>query len=163
MQKVQARRQPVRSVSHAFRLTRDQQRVYTRFMAGECYCAALRTAARKATAIYDAALAPAGVNLAQYRLLRVIARAAPLSLTELGRMTELDRSTIGRNVRLLQHMGLVRIAPGTDQREATVVLEEAGARVLREGGPLWDKAQRRIESSLGRKPAAQLRTLLQSL
>ena len=132
-------------------------------MAGECYCAALRTAARKATAIYDAALAPAGVNLAQYRLLRIIARAAPVCLTELGRMTELDRSTIGRNVRLLQRMGLVRIAPGTDQREATVVLEEAGSRVLREGGPLWEEAQRRIESSLGRKPAAQLRTLLQSL
>ena len=163
MQKVQARRHPVRSVSHAFRLPLDQQRVYTHFMAGECYCAALRTAARKATAIYDAALAPAGVNLAQYRLLRIIARAAPVSLTELGRMTELDRSTIGRNVRLLQRMGLVRIAPGTDQREATVVLEEAGSRVLREGGPLWEEAQRRIESSLGREPAAQLRTLLQSL
>ena len=70
-------------------------------MKNECYCATIRDAARKVTAIYDAALAPVGVNAAQYRLLRSIERAAPLSLTELGRLTELDRSTIGRNVKLL--------------------------------------------------------------
>jgi DNA-binding MarR family transcriptional regulator len=137
-------------------------RVYARFMAGECYCAALRKAARKVTSLYDAALEPTGINLAQFSLLRTIDRAAPVSLTELGRMTELDRSTVGRNVRLLQRMGLVRVAPGADQREAMVVLDEPGLDVLRRGAPLWDEAQRRIEARLG-SAAAQLRTLLLAL
>ena len=44
-------------------------------MAGECICAALRVAARKMTARYDAALEPIGVNLAQFSLLRNIHRA----------------------------------------------------------------------------------------
>ena len=131
-------------------------------MAGECYCVALRKAARKVTSLYDAALEPTGVNLAQFSLLRTIERAAPVSLTELGRMTELDRSTVGRNVRLLQRMGLVRVAPGADQREATVALDAPGLEILRRGAPLWDEAQRKIEASLG-PAAAQMRRLLQSL
>jgi DNA-binding MarR family transcriptional regulator len=131
-------------------------------MAGECYCVALRKAARKVTSLYDAALEPTGVNLAQFSLLRTIERAAPVSLTELGRMTELDRSTVGRNVRLLQRMGLVRVAPGADQREATVALDEPGLEILRRAAPLWDEAQRKIEASLG-PAAAQMRRLLQSL
>ena len=65
--------------------------VYTRNMASECICATLRVAARKMTARYDAALAPIGINLAQFSLLRNINRAGLVSLTELGRKVELDR------------------------------------------------------------------------
>ena len=132
-------------------------------MAPICYCAALRSATRKMTAIYDAALAPTGVNLAQFSLLRKIQRAAPVSLSDLGRLAELDRSTIGRNVKVLQRMGLARVTPGEDQREATVTLDEGGLVVLRDGAPLWDEAQRRIEEKLGEGGSAQLNTLLGAL
>ena len=73
-----------------------------------CYCAALRAAARKTTALYDEALEPAGIGVAQFSLMRRIERAGTVSLTELGRRAELDRSTVGRNVRVLARMGLVR-------------------------------------------------------
>ncbi|WP_159715866.1 MarR family winged helix-turn-helix transcriptional regulator, partial [Geminicoccus flavidas] len=82
-----------------------------------CYCIALRAASRRLTTLYDAALQPVGINVAQFSLLRNVKRAQPVSLTELGRRMELDRSTVGRNVRLLQRMGLVRMASGSDQRE----------------------------------------------
>lgn len=42
-----------------------------------CYCLALRAAARKATALYDETLAPAGLNLAQYGLMRKSNARAP--------------------------------------------------------------------------------------
>ena len=132
-------------------------------MASICYCAVLRAAARKTTAIYDAALASTGVNLAQFSLLRKIQRAAPVSLSELGRLAELDRSTIGRNIKVLQRMGLARVTPGEDQREATVTLDEGGLVVLRDGAPLWDEAQRRIEEKLGEGGPAQLSALLSAL
>lgn len=132
-------------------------------MARACYCAVLRTAARKMTALYDEALKPVGIQLAQFSLLRSIERTEPISLTDLGRRIELDRSTVGRNVRLLQRMGLVRIVPGADQREATVRLEEAGRAVLQEGAPLWDRAQRSVEAKIGAEAAVQLRDLLERL
>ncbi len=133
-------------------------------MASICYCAALRAAARKTTAIYDAALAPIGVNVAQFSLLRRIERAAPVSLTELGRLAELDRSTVGRNVKVLARMGLARATPSAeDQREATVTLGERGEAALRQGAPLWDEAQSKIEATLGEGGAARLRALLAAL
>ena len=138
-------------------------RAYTRTMETACYCTALRAATRKLTAIYDEAMAPVGINIAQFALLRRIDRAAPLSLTELAQSAELDRSTVGRNVKVLERMGLVASAAGSDQREATITLTAAGCAVMKDGAPLWDEAQRRIEARLGAARSAQLKTLLQDL
>ncbi|MGD9507478.1 MAG: MarR family winged helix-turn-helix transcriptional regulator [Geminicoccaceae bacterium] len=132
-------------------------------MTSSCYCTLLRDAARKATAIYDSALIPAGITVAQFRLLRILDRRGPVSLSELGRLTELDRSTIGRNTRLLERMGLVRPAPGTDQRETLVELAPEGRDTLAAAAPLWDGAQARIEASLGADAEERLRSLLRAL
>ncbi len=120
---------------------------------------ALRAAARKATALYDEALAPAGLNIAQYGLIRKIERAGTVSLTELARIVELDRSTVGRNVKVLERIRLVRLTTAKDQREAAVTLTPAGTEALRLATPLWEDAQRRIEATLGPGGAEQLRTL----
>jgi DNA-binding MarR family transcriptional regulator len=128
-----------------------------------CYCVVLRTAARKTTALYDALLEPAGVTLAQFSLLRKIKRVGPASLTRLGQLTELDRSTIGRNMKALEKLGLVRLGSAEDQREASARLTAAGERALQMGAPLWDEAQRRVEAALGETGAAQLQTLANGL
>jgi DNA-binding MarR family transcriptional regulator len=128
-----------------------------------CYCAALRAAARRTTAIYDEALAPAGIGVAQFSLLRKIERGGRLSLSELGRLASLDRSTVGRNIKVLRRMGLIEIGSGDDHREATVTLAAGGRVVLRNGAPLWDAAQRRVEAALGDAGAERLRALLAAL
>src|SRR4051794_24743998 len=69
-----------------------------------CLCIAVRKASRRMTTVYDDALAPVGINLAQYSLLKKIRRTAPVSLTDLGAAMDLDRSTIGRNVKVLERM-----------------------------------------------------------
>lgn len=127
-----------------------------------CYCVSLRRASRKLTALYDDALAPAGVNVAQFSLLRKINRLGPLSLTALAELADLDRSTVGRNVRVLAEMGLMTLQAGEDQREAVVGLTAAGRRAVATGSPLWDSVQADIEARLGRR-AAQLFDLLEAL
>jgi DNA-binding MarR family transcriptional regulator len=128
-------------------------------MTSICYCVAIRTAARKTTALYDSILGPAGVTLAQFSLLRKIERAGTVSLTKLGQLTELDRSTVGRNVKALEKLRLVRVASAKDQRETAVGLTPAGERTLKVGAPLWDEAQRRIEVILGASGVEQIKTL----
>lgn len=128
-----------------------------------CYCALLRKATRRVTSLYDDALQPIGINLAQFSLLRHIERDEPISMTELGRKIELERSTISRNVKVLEGMGLVETGSGKDQREAVVELTENGRRILEDGAPLWQGAQDRIEAQLGAGAAAQLKELLQTL
>lgn len=128
-----------------------------------CYCVALRGASRKLTSIYDEALAPAGITVAQFSLLRKVRRLGPLTITALAELAELDRSTVGRNVRLLAGMGLVAIGAGDDHRQAVVDLTAAGQTTVEAGGPLWDGAQQGIERRLGPERAAQLFDLLEAL
>jgi DNA-binding MarR family transcriptional regulator len=132
-------------------------------MMSDCYCTAARNAARKITSIYDDTLSPTGVNVAQFTLLRMLERQKDITLTELGDLLDLDRSTVGRNTRVMEKMGLVLLGKGVDQRETTVELTAAGKRVLKVGGPLWAAAQDRIEQKLGRKKASDLRVLLSAL
>ncbi|MGO4683680.1 MarR family winged helix-turn-helix transcriptional regulator [Hyphomicrobium sp. 2TAF46] len=132
-------------------------------MASKCYCIALRKAERRVTSVYDEALKPAGVNIAQFSLMRTIEREAPVSLSKIGRLAELDRSTVGRNVKVLERMGFVKTLHGEDQREAAVVLTARGRKVLVDGAKLWDEAQTTIEKKLGVVATRHLRTLLQTL
>jgi DNA-binding MarR family transcriptional regulator len=128
-----------------------------------CICIALRKASRRMTAVYDDALATAGINLAQFSLLRNIDRHAPVSLTRLGDIVELDRSTLGRNVRVLERMGLAAIEAGSDQREAAVALTTAGKATLDRSLKLWGEAQNGIHRKIGAQGVAQLEALLGAL
>lgn len=128
-----------------------------------CYCDTLRLAARKMTARYDAALEPVGLSIAQFALLRKIRRAGQPSLTELGRLAGLDRSTMGRNVRVLEKAGLAALSRGKDQREATVRLTATGEATLGLAEPLWTRAQDEIDALLGPEGAAGLRRLAEAV
>ena len=133
-------------------------------MTTPCYCTNLRLAARKLSAIYDRALEPFGINIAQYFLLRTIRNKQPVSLTEVGLQTELDRSTVGRNVRVLERMGLVQTRRSeTDQREAQVSLSNAGTALMRDAEPVWEGCQHRFVRRLGRDQVDALSALLEAI
>ncbi len=126
------------------------KRAYTRNqMSASCHCTRLKIVTRKIAGLYDVALAPVGINIAQFALLRHVQRYQPISLTELGRHLELDRSTMGRNVRVVEKMGLVSLGRGEDQREAVVTLSGRGETLLQEALPLWEACQNDINSRLG--------------
>nr|WP_243369473.1 MarR family transcriptional regulator [Microvirga solisilvae] len=118
-------------------------------MSSPCHCTRLRMVTRKISALYDAALASEGINVAQFAMLRNIARSQPISLTDLARRLELDRSTMGRNVRVIEKMGLVEMGKGEDQREAVVKLTTAGEVLLARALPLWEACQDDMAKRLG--------------
>ena len=114
-----------------------------------CLCILLRRAAQRATAAYDEALAPAGINVAQFSLLRHVQRGSTVSLTDLASAMELDRSTVGRNAKVLERMRLLAILPGEDGRESALAVTKRGAATLATAAPLWDGVQARVASVLG--------------
>jgi DNA-binding MarR family transcriptional regulator len=126
------------------------KRVYTRIMDVRCYCSLLRAATRRLGATYDAALAPLGINIAQYALMSLIQQHQPVSLTQLAHLAELDRSTVGRNVRVLERMKLAIPGRGeVDEREAVVSLTKRGRQVLDEAEPIWESCQSDLADRLG--------------
>jgi len=141
-------------------------RVYTRNMDTPCYCTSLRAATRKITALYDAALQPLNINVAQWGLLRRLdaVTLVPLSIQELAERSELERSTVARNVRVIERLGLVQLGESPeDRRAATIVLTDQGLSVLGRGAPLWQDAQTQVEEMLGQANAGQLRSVLLSI
>lgn len=132
-------------------------------METDCYCTSIRAAARRISALYDAALEPAGVNVAQWGLLRKLdaSPGASSSIGDLAERTELERSTVSRNVRVLERHGLVELTDSTDDRRAAaIILTGKGLAALQQGAPLWQHAQEQVEALLGTESAGQLRSLL---
>ncbi len=117
-------------------------------MDSPCYCDLLRTAARKTTAIYDRHLAEVGLTLAQYKLLKKINLVGKLSISELAAVCDLDRSTIGRNVQVLEKHDLVEETSCGDGRRCMLRLTDQGRQRFAAASPLWQAAQGEIEASL---------------
>lgn len=129
-----------------------------------CHCTRLRSAARKVASVYDEALAPLGLSVAQYSLMRTIERRQPVSFTELGQLAQLDRSTVSRNVRVLDRRGLVEMTRSDDDhREAAVSLSARGADLMVEAMPLWEACQHKIETRLGPDRMNALNDVLHAL
>lgn len=125
-----------------------------------CYCTLLRTATRRISATYNVALEPFGFNVAQYALLRIIKRRPQISFSDLGHEAALDRSTIGRNIRVLERKGLVEAERSQeDRRETVVALTERGLRLVKEAKPVWQECQREIELKIGPEIIATLRDI----
>ncbi|MDB5553957.1 MAG: MarR family transcriptional regulator [Rhizobium sp.] len=138
-------------------------RVYTRTMSNACYCIVLRQASRRISAVYDEALAPYGINIAQFSAIRNIKRYEPISLTDLADKLDLDRSTVGRNMKVLERLGLVATATGEDQREAVLSLTAEGEALLVKSEPVWHDVQVQIEDRLGPEHSRQFSELLEAI
>jgi DNA-binding MarR family transcriptional regulator len=119
-----------------------------------CACSKLRRSARVATALYDEALAPAGLSVTQFSLLRMLVRAGPSSLTSFAEATGYDRTTLNRTLGPLQKMGLIQSRGGKDQRTRIISLTENGKAAIRRAEPHWEEAQQRIAAKLGSDQAA---------
>jgi DNA-binding MarR family transcriptional regulator len=126
-----------------------------------CYCIALRKVSRRLTALYDEAMAPFGITISQFSQMRSIKRRQPVSLTELAEALELDRSTVGRNTKILQRMGLVAaVASDEDQRETMLSLTPEALALLTRATPVWRDVQAKVE---GRLAAAEFDRVLAEL
>lgn len=129
----------------------------------ECYCTHARRAAGQLTVFYDEALAQAGLRVTQFSLMRAVMRLAQPTIGGLAEATGLDRSTLGRNLRVLQRQGLLLLGPGADERTRVVTMTAAGEAAIDAAMPHWLRAQARIEAVLGRESEARLKRLVDDL
>jgi len=120
----------------------------------------LRRTTRRVTRLYDQALRPTGLRLTQFALLANIARDGGLSITALAERLEMDRTTLTRNLRPLMQAGWVLVATGSDRRQRSVGLTQAGRRIYEEAYPLWQEAERKLRAEIGKDDSERLRRLL---
>jgi DNA-binding MarR family transcriptional regulator len=128
-----------------------------------CVCWNLRAAARAVTQVYEDTLRPSGIRATQFGLLAAILALEPVTISALAATTATDRTTLGRNLKLLEGDGLVTLEAGADRRERVVRLTERGRKGLEQAYTLWEKAQKRILERFGGKRWQALRLELEAL
>jgi DNA-binding MarR family transcriptional regulator len=115
-----------------------------------CACFNLRKASRAVSKLFDDTLQPIGLRSTQFVTLLAIFLNEPIGLSALSREMVADRSTLTRNLNVLEREGVIRSKPSRG-RARLYTLTDKGRRVLADGVPLWEKAQTRFVEQLGAK------------
>jgi DNA-binding MarR family transcriptional regulator len=125
-------------------------------------CSTVRKTARALTDLYDRILAPSGLLSTQYSVLRKV-EARALSITELAEALDLDRTTLGRNLRVMEREHLVKLSTGADQRQRVVSLTPRGKAAFKAAVPLWRRAQDAVNRELSSGERERLYSILSRL
>ncbi len=122
-----------------------------REMGKSCACFNLRRAARLVTQRFDRAFRDAGITANQFSVLMATYNQEGILLTKLAKTLGTERTTLSRNVALLERLGMVSIAMGGDRRERRITITKQGITLLEKALPLWQKAQNEVVEALGQK------------
>ena len=125
-----------------------------------CACGRLRRATRALTQLYDDLMAPSGLRVTQFSLLRTLERTGPQRITALAAATLLDRTALTRTLDSMVERGFVAIVAGRDARTREATLTRAGAAAIRAAEPHWKRAQAAVARRLG---PAKLEALIATL
>ena len=125
-------------------------------VASVCVCTNLRMATRVVTRLYDDALAPCGIGVNQFAILRWL-RFEAQSIGALAAKLQMDRTTLARDVQVLDRHGLVTITPAeADRRRKLLTVTPAGFAVLADATPRWKALQSEVAAAVGTDALADI-------
>jgi DNA-binding MarR family transcriptional regulator len=128
-----------------------------REIASECVGVQVRMLNRAMSRIYDDVLRPHGVKFSQLNILTVVALRGPIQPVEVARILSLEKSTLSRNLRILEDRGWVESHSGESGNTLQLRLTAAGRRLLKSAAPAWREAQEIVTAALGERVASSIR------
>ena len=111
----------------------------------------MRKAARAVTQSYDKVLRPSGLRSTQFSLLSTVAKLEPVGIKDLAKVLVMDRTTLGRNLKVLSDQGLLDVGEGDDRRYRPITITALGHEALDLARPLWQQAQSRMVNGMGQE------------
>lgn len=130
----------------------------------ECSCNMMRKSARKITQFYENNLREAGIKPTQFSILATLANTGPIQLTQLADRLVLERTSLTRNLNVLERNTWIDIQPGEeDSRQRVVSLTRNGYKQLDCAIPYWQKAQKAIAKDMGQETITGLRKTLDEM
>lgn len=133
--------------------------------AAPCVCGQLRRVTRSLTRVYDEALAPSGLTVTRFNILRTLMRLETPTLVQLAKATAHEQSGLWRTLQPLLRSGAVESVAVEGLRGARLRLTPKGHAQLTRALPAWNGAQQRVNSLLGtrRNPMLALLRELEAL
>jgi DNA-binding MarR family transcriptional regulator len=129
----------------------------------ECVGFRVRKLNRMVTAIYDGALASAGLRTSQFTVLVAVANREKVRPAELTKLLQMDESTLSRNVERMCARDWLRLERGEDRRSHLIEVTDKGQALIRKCLPAWQQAQAEVNQRLGADTVAALRSALRKL
>jgi DNA-binding MarR family transcriptional regulator len=115
---------------------------------GRCYAYQARKTANAVLRAYNDWMKPIDLEMAQFSTLCAILDGSAASIGGLADLLGVERSTLVRNLKVLERKGLVRVAART-RRRLTHELTDQGVEMMRRALPLWQQAQGAMEAAVG--------------
>ena len=129
----------------------------------DCIHARIRHAGRALGRFYDEALRPAGLSATQFTLLATLDRIGDATVAELADRVGMHRTTLTRNLRVMQRAGWIKRQPGLDRRTQILSTSRAGSERVTEALPLWRAVHRQAAGRLGERREQRLLRYLDRL
>jgi DNA-binding MarR family transcriptional regulator len=114
-----------------------------------CTCSELRKAARAVTLLYDNAFRTSGLLSTQLGVLHVIYKSDSIRISHLAKELGMDRTTLTRNLSVLQRQGFIKISSGKDNRTRIVTITNKGRTTIAKAIPLWNDVQNKVKEQMG--------------
>ena len=115
----------------------------------DCLCLASRRAALAITRAFERKLRPHGIRVTQFTILTNLMLRGPMTVGTLAASIGVERTTLTRNLALIEREGWVRLRPGEDARSRVVSMTTAGVRKIEIAYPAWRQAQSAVSKAVG--------------
>ena len=127
--------------------------------AAGCFCLASRQAARKITRLYDSHMQESGIRVTQFTILSHLMLRGEMPVGKLAGILGVERTTLTRNLALLEGERWISTRPGEDPRARIIAITAQGRGIVRRSFPHWSKAQAQVGKLLGADGQAALKVL----
>jgi DNA-binding MarR family transcriptional regulator len=125
-----------------------------------CLCLASRRASRAITRAFDRQLRPWGIRATQFSILTNLMERGPTTIGDLAEAMGIERTTLTRNLGVVEERGWVKIGIGKeDGRSRVVSATPKGRKAVYAALPAWRRAQAAATASVGRSGLVALQAL----
>jgi len=113
-----------------------------------CLVMNTRMAARAVTRLGDRRLKPFGVSAAQFNILGMLVTRPGRSISDMAQDLAMERTTLSRNLALLERKGLIATTEAADGKARVHELTKAGRATFEKAVPEWRQSLTDLRAAL---------------
>ena len=115
-----------------------------------CLSHSLRRADRVVSQLYNEYLAPLGIRITQFSVLRALHFLGSTTASRIQEVLVMDQTTVSRTLKPLIRDGYIAVAEGATKREKALSLSPEGEELYNRALGPWKNAQKMLKQKLGR-------------
>jgi DNA-binding MarR family transcriptional regulator len=114
-----------------------------------CLAHSIRRADRVVNQLYNEHLAPVGLKITQFSILRTLHFLGSTTAHQVQEILVMDQTTISRALKPLIRDGYISVAEGSNKREKALSLSKEGRALYKQALGPWKEAQKVLRKKLG--------------